>query len=95
MCLVVMLTGGDSIAEMAGGWGNHIMQDEASFMVLDATLIFIAVYLLTIFHPGLYFPQMGSGYQKEAEEHGLSETGAETSESNTEAGKVETSQKPS
>ena len=27
--------GVDSIAEMAGGWGNHIMQDEPSFIVLD------------------------------------------------------------
>jgi len=25
----------DSIAEMAGGWGNHIMQDEPSFIVLE------------------------------------------------------------
>jgi len=24
-----------SIAEMAGGWGNYIMQDEPSFIVLD------------------------------------------------------------
>jgi hypothetical protein len=24
-----------SIAEMAGGWGNHIMQDEPSFIVLE------------------------------------------------------------
>lgn len=80
---------------MAGGWGNHIMQDEPSFMVLDTTLIFIAVYLLTIFHPGLYFPQMSNSYRKGVEEHGLSETGAETSESNTDAGKLEASQKPS
>ena len=25
----------DRIAEMAGGWGNHIMQDEPSFVVLE------------------------------------------------------------
>jgi hypothetical protein len=24
-----------SVAEMAGGWGNHIMQDEPSFIVLE------------------------------------------------------------
>ena len=29
------LTGCCRIAEMAGGWGNHIMQDEPSFIVLD------------------------------------------------------------
>ncbi|PTB66718.1 RTA1-domain-containing protein [Trichoderma citrinoviride] len=46
------------IAEMAGGWGNRIMQDQASFLVLDSTLIFIASFLLTFFHPGIYFPAM-------------------------------------
>ncbi|TWU72805.1 hypothetical protein ED733_004246 [Metarhizium rileyi] len=49
------------IAEMAGGWGNKIMQDEPSFLVLDSSLILVAVYLLTIFHPGIFFPQMASG----------------------------------
>ena len=43
---------------MAGGWGNRIMQDQASFLVLDSTLIFIASFLLTFFHPGIYFPAM-------------------------------------
>ncbi|KAK2589705.1 hypothetical protein QQS21_012616 [Conoideocrella luteorostrata] len=52
------------IAEMAGGWGNHIMQDEPSFLVLDSTLILVTVYLLTIFHPGIFFPQMANGYAK-------------------------------
>ncbi|KAH7150464.1 RTA1 like protein-domain-containing protein [Dactylonectria estremocensis] len=49
------------IAEMAGGWGNHIMQDEASFLVLDASLVLVTSALLTIFHPGLLFPQMRTG----------------------------------
>ncbi|CAG9980497.1 unnamed protein product [Clonostachys byssicola] len=56
------------IAEMAGGWGNHIMQDEPSFLVLDSALILVATYLLTIFHPGLFFPQMCSGYYKKHQE---------------------------
>ncbi|CRK16056.1 hypothetical protein BN1708_017456 [Verticillium longisporum] len=46
------------IVEMAGGWGNHIMQDEISFMILDASLVLVAVSLLTAFHPGIFFPQM-------------------------------------
>ncbi|GKT93565.1 RTA1 like protein [Colletotrichum tofieldiae] len=46
------------VAEMAGGWGNHIMQDEVSFMILDGGLVLVCVTLLTIFHPGVYFPQM-------------------------------------
>ncbi|EEY15231.1 conserved hypothetical protein [Verticillium alfalfae VaMs.102] len=37
---------------------NHIMQDEISFMILDATLVLVAVSLLTAFHPGIFFPQM-------------------------------------
>ncbi|KAF6805020.1 RTA1 like protein [Colletotrichum sojae] len=48
------------VAEMAGGWGNHIMQDEVSFMVLDSGLVLICVSLLTIFHPGVFFPQMAN-----------------------------------
>ncbi|GJC78573.1 sphingoid long-chain base transporter RSB1 [Colletotrichum liriopes] len=46
------------VAEMAGGWGNHIMQDEVSFMILDGGLVLVCVTLLTVFHPGVYFPQM-------------------------------------
>lgn len=49
------------IAEMAGGWGNHIMQDQPSFLVLDSTLVLVTSSLLTIFHPGLLFPQMATG----------------------------------
>ncbi|KAJ6789188.1 hypothetical protein PWT90_05909 [Aphanocladium album] len=46
------------IAGMAGGWGNHIMQDEPSFLILDGTPILVATAALTIVHPGIFFPQM-------------------------------------
>ncbi|KAH7041218.1 RTA1 like protein-domain-containing protein [Microdochium trichocladiopsis] len=46
------------IAEMAGGWGNHIMQDEPSFIVLEGCCILVAVALLTVFPPGFLFPAM-------------------------------------
>lgn len=46
------------VAEMAGGWGNRIIQDEPSFLVLDGTLVLVAVVLLTVFHPGILFPPM-------------------------------------
>lgn len=49
---------------MAGGWGNRIMQDEPSFLVLDSSLILVAVYLLTIFHPGIFFPRMANGHRE-------------------------------
>ncbi|KAK4158876.1 RTA1 like protein [Cladorrhinum sp. PSN259] len=46
------------IAEMAGGWGNHIMQDEPSFVVLESFMVLIASALLAGFAPGIFFPQM-------------------------------------
>lgn len=49
---------------MAGGWGNKIMQDEPSFLVLDSTLVLVTAALLTIFHPGIYFPRMINGGTK-------------------------------
>ncbi|KAM0273526.1 hypothetical protein ACHAQH_008298 [Verticillium albo-atrum] len=52
------------IVEMAGGWGNHIMQDQISFMILDASLVLVAVALLTAFHPGIFFPQMAAGSRR-------------------------------
>ncbi|ERF75878.1 hypothetical protein EPUS_01244 [Endocarpon pusillum Z07020] len=48
------------IAEMAGGWGNSIMQSELDFIVLDSVMITISVLAMTIFHPGYCFPQMVS-----------------------------------
>ncbi|KAK3376243.1 RTA1 like protein-domain-containing protein [Lasiosphaeria ovina] len=46
------------IAEMAGGWGNHIMQDEPSFVVLESFAVLIASGLLAAFPPGIFFPHM-------------------------------------
>ncbi|VBB84586.1 Putative protein of unknown function [Podospora comata] len=46
------------IAEMAGGWGNHIMQDEWSFVVLEGIMVLIACLLLAFFPPGVLFPEM-------------------------------------
>ncbi|EGZ67650.1 RTA1-domain-containing protein [Neurospora tetrasperma FGSC 2509] len=46
------------IAEMAGGWGNEIMQDEPSFVVLESFMVLIACVLFTAFAPGWWFPWM-------------------------------------
>ncbi|KAK4247463.1 RTA1 like protein [Corynascus novoguineensis] len=50
------------IAEMAGGWGNHIMQDEPSFVVLESFMVLIASALLAVFAPGIFFPQMSHNF---------------------------------
>ncbi|KAJ5938071.1 RTA1 domain protein [Penicillium verhagenii] len=39
------------IPEMAGGWGNPLMQNENEFLVLDGMMIALAVVTLTILHP--------------------------------------------
>ncbi|RGP61718.1 hypothetical protein FLONG3_10434 [Fusarium longipes] len=64
------------IAEMAGGWGNHIMQDEPSFLVLDSSLVLVTGFCLTAFHPGIFFPQMANIRRKKTTE---AETPAESS----------------
>ena len=46
---------------MAGGWGNHIMQDEISFNILDPSLVVITTGLLVGFHPGFFFTRMING----------------------------------
>ena len=46
------------IAEMTGGWGNPLMQDQAEFIALDSVMCSIAALALTLFHPGFCFPQM-------------------------------------
>ncbi|KAL8779023.1 MAG: hypothetical protein Q9213_007138 [Squamulea squamosa] len=46
------------IAELAGGWKNDIMQNEAEFIVLEGVVIVVAVICQTAFHPGYCFPPM-------------------------------------
>ncbi|GAM88480.1 hypothetical protein ANO11243_065130 [Dothideomycetidae sp. 11243] len=51
------------LPEMAGGWGNPLMQDQAEFLVLDGLMVVSAVVLFTVFHPGWWFPPMTSRWQ--------------------------------
>jgi hypothetical protein len=46
------------VAEMAGGWAKSVMRNETAFLVLDATMIAIALLAVTIFHPGKSCPEM-------------------------------------
>ncbi|CCF47037.1 RTA1 like protein [Colletotrichum higginsianum] len=73
------------VAEMAGGWGNHIMQDEVSFMVLDGSLVLVCVTLLTVFHPGLYFPAMSVTRKARAGEKSESTTTTTSTPENVKA----------
>ncbi|TDZ24600.1 Sphingoid long-chain base transporter RSB1 [Colletotrichum orbiculare MAFF 240422] len=76
------------VAEMAGGWGNHIMQDEASFMVLDSGLVLVCVTLLTVFHPGVYFPHMANARKRVGEKNDTTTT-TTTTTSTPERTKIE------
>ncbi|KAG2414819.1 hypothetical protein HFD88_006007 [Aspergillus terreus] len=42
------------IPEMAGGWGNPLMQKEDEFLVLDGMMIALALLALTVCHPGFF-----------------------------------------
>jgi hypothetical protein len=63
------------IAEMAEGWAEPIMRDEASFMVLEGAMIWIAVVAVTLFHPGRNFPQMSNQKVRKASGNSSSEEG--------------------
>ncbi|KAJ5169966.1 RTA-like protein [Penicillium coprophilum] len=46
------------LPEMAGGWGNPLMQKENEFLVLDGMMIALACLAFTIFHPGIFLPSL-------------------------------------
>ncbi|KAK4549352.1 hypothetical protein LTR36_006349 [Oleoguttula mirabilis] len=54
---------------MAGGWGGTLMQNETEFMILDGTMVAVAAILLTVAHPGIFFPVMSSKYRNKGVEH--------------------------
>ncbi|KAM0270420.1 hypothetical protein ACHAQH_009455 [Verticillium albo-atrum] len=49
------------IPEMQTGWASELMQNETTFLILDGTMILIAVLTLTTFHPAFFFPFLGKG----------------------------------
>ncbi|KAK3324575.1 RTA1 like protein-domain-containing protein [Cercophora scortea] len=68
------------IAEMSGGWGNKIMQDQPSFIVLEGFMILIPCLLLAAFPPGYLFPQMAARMSARGRRGGGSPFGKSTSE---------------
>ena len=74
---------------MAGGWGNHIMQDEISFNILDPSLVVITTTLLVGFHPGFFFPRMINGQRGRDEAEGVSGVERSGDTSATDAASVE------
>ncbi|CAG8928153.1 unnamed protein product [Penicillium salamii] len=46
------------LPEMAGGWGNPLMQKENEFLVLDGMMIALACLAMTLFHPGIFLPSL-------------------------------------
>ncbi|KXS95726.1 hypothetical protein AC578_10755 [Pseudocercospora eumusae] len=55
------------LPEMAGGWGNALMRNEKEFLVLDGAMIAIATVLMTVAHPGIFFPAMRNKTDKKGE----------------------------
>ncbi|KAJ2907321.1 RTA1 domain-containing protein [Zalerion maritima] len=78
------------IAEMAGGWGNHIMQDEISFIVLDSCAMVVSITLLTFFPPGILFPQMAARMSVRSRKKSKKGTNPPTSAGEEEDGQLKT-----
>ncbi|KAL2817483.1 RTA1 like protein-domain-containing protein [Aspergillus cavernicola] len=53
------------IPEMAGGWGNPLMQKENEFLVLDGMMIALGVLALTAFHPSFFLPSLRKGVKSQ------------------------------
>lgn len=60
-----------SVPELVGGWGNPRMKKEAEFMVLDGMMIALASILMTVAHPGIFFPEMSKHRRHGADGHVL------------------------
>lgn len=77
---------------MAGGWGNEIMQDEPSFIVLEGFCVLIPVLLLASFQPGFLFPEMAERMRTSSRKAKKmkGEKGQQTPESAAERGVVDT-----
>lgn len=43
------------VAELSGGFGGHLANDEVSYMILEGAMVAIASVLLTVMHPGIGF----------------------------------------
>lgn len=52
------------LPEMAGGWGNPLMQNEKEFLLLDGMMVAMAMVAFSIFHPGFWFPPMAAQRQE-------------------------------
>lgn len=52
------------VPEMQMGWASDLMQNETTFLILDGTMILIAILTLTIFHPCHWFPFLSKNKSK-------------------------------
>jgi hypothetical protein len=43
------------VAELSGGFGGALANNQATFMALEGPMVIIAVLAMTLFHPGLCF----------------------------------------
>ncbi|KAF2871570.1 RTA1 like protein-domain-containing protein [Massariosphaeria phaeospora] len=60
------------IPELVAGWGSELMRNEIDFIILEGVMIVISVTALTIFHPGVFFPALASGFGKPGHTRGKS-----------------------
>lgn len=62
------------IPELTGGWRSELMRNEPEFIALEGVMITIAVFTLTVFHPGYCFPALGNTFAKKGKNADVSES---------------------
>lgn len=65
------------IPELAGGYQNAVYVNETDFIVLDGVMISIATVVLTVFHPGIFFPPLSksvSAQRRQQQQQASAET---------------------
>lgn len=66
----------DRIPEMAAGWASDIMKTESIFLTFEGYMMLISVFILTVFHPWVFFPVIGNngnGKAREASSHEMAD----------------------
>jgi len=71
------------LVEMAGGWGNSVMQLESAFIALDGCMVALATILQTLLHPGFCFPRLSSKYSPPSSQAPIAENFMDRSTTST------------
>lgn len=50
--VLILVRSSYRVAELSGGFGGNLANEEVPFMILEGAMIVLATLCLTVFHPG-------------------------------------------